>query len=296
MINKRGLTALITLLLLAPFTVQAAALCARDALDRNVCLPEAATRIVSLSPGATELLFSAGAGDLVVGVGAWSDFPPEAGQLPQVGDSSRLDLEAILTLAPDLVVAWVDGNSRQQLDRLEELGLTLFWLAPREFEDIARALENLSLLSATHAVGDEQAAVFRDGIAELAARYAEAPPIRVFYQVWDQPLMTINRDELIGKAIELCGGLNVFGHLSRLVPRISREAVLTAAPEVIVTSGRADNDRQWLDDWTAFASLPAVAAGNLYLEPPDLLARPTLRMLEGVSHLCQTLEAARARL
>lgn len=293
--NSRGLTALI-MLLLAPVTALAEMPCARDALDRNICLSEPATRLVSLSPGATELLFSAGAGDLVVGVSAWSDFPPEAGLLPLVGDSSRLDLEAILALAPDLVVAWVDGNSRQQLERLAQLGITVFWLAPREFEDIAQALENLSVLAGTGAEGREQATAFRAGIAALEAEYAGAPPIRVFYQVWDQPLMTINRDELIGKAIELCGGQNVFGHLPRLVPRISREAVLEAAPEVIVTSGREGNDRQWLDDWTAFASLPAVAAGNLYLEPPDLLARPTLRLLDGVSHLCQTLEAARARL
>jgi len=293
--SLRGLIALI-FLLVAPFPVLAEALCARDALDRDICLPEPATRIVSLSPGATELLFSAGAGTKVVGAGAWSDYPAEAEKLPRVGDSSRLDLEAILALQPDLVVAWVDGNSRQQLDRLEALGLTVFWLAPREFDDIPRAIEHLSVFAGTPDIGAQQAATFRDGIAELAEQYAEARPVRVFYQVWDQPLMTINREELIGKAIELCGGVNVFGHLPRLVPRISTEAVLEAAPDVIVTSGRQENDRQWLESWTVFASLPAVAAGNLYLEPPDLLARPTLRMLEGVRHLCVTLEAARVRL
>ncbi len=293
--SLRGFIAL-SFMLLAPLQALAEPLCARDALDRNVCLPEPATRIVSLSPGATELLFSAGAGDLVVGVSAWSDYPPEARQLPRVGDSSRLDMEAIVALAPDLVVAWVDGNSRQQLDRLVELGLTVYWLAPREFEHIPQAIEDLSVLTGTPATGVEQAELFRNDMIELEENYAEASPIRVFYQVWDQPLMTINRDELIGKAIELCGGVNVFGHLPRLVPRISTEAVLEAAPEVIVTSGRQENDRQWLEAWTAFASLPAVVAGNLYLEPPDLLARPTLRMLDGAKHLCQTLETARARL
>ncbi|KPQ30588.1 MAG: iron complex transport system substrate-binding protein [Marinobacter excellens HL-55] len=293
--TTRRLTVFI-LLLLVPVTVLGETLCASDALDRNVCLPGPATRIVSLSPGATELLFSAGAGDLVVAVSAWSDYPPQAEQLPRVGDSSRLDLEAILALAPDLVVAWVDGNSRQQLDRLAQLGVTVFWLAPREFEHIPQAIEDLSVLTGTPATGVAQAELFRNDLIELEENYAEASLIRVFYQVWDQPLMTINRDELIGKAIELCGGVNVFGHLPRLVPRISTEAVLEAAPEVIVTSGRQESDRQWLEDWTAFASLPAVAAGNLYLEPPDLLARPTLRMLDGVKHLCQTLETARARL
>ncbi|WP_372964841.1 cobalamin-binding protein [Marinobacter sp.] len=293
--TARGLTALMAILL-APFAVQAEVLCVRDALQQDVCLPGPATRIVSLSPGATELLFSAGAGDKLVGVGAWSDYPPEAKQLPRVGDSSRLDLEVILTMQPDLTVAWVDGNPRQQVERLEQLGLRVFWLSPREFEDIPLTIERLGVLAGTSGVAQSEALSFRQGIHELKEHYRNAEPVRVFFQVWDQPLMTINQDELIGKAIELCGGINVFGHLPRLVPRISTEAVLEAAPEVVVTSGREGNDREWLEDWQAYPGMPAVAAGNLFLEPPDLLARPTVRMLEGVSHLCQTLEIARGRL
>ncbi|OZB15048.1 MAG: cobalamin-binding protein, partial [Marinobacter sp. 34-60-7] len=226
---------------------------------------------------------------------AWNDFPPEATELPQVGDANRLDLEAIVSLAPDLVVAWVDGNSRSQLERLSDLGIPVFWLAPRTFGDIARAVEDLALLTGQPAVGKARAESFREGIDRLESRYAGAQPVRVFYQIWDQPLMTVNREELISKAITLCGGINVFGTLSRLVPRISTEAVLAANPEAIVTAGQAGND-QWLEAWTQFPELAAVAAGNLFLEPPDLLARPTLRMLDGTRHLCQTLEQARANL
>ncbi|WP_339806096.1 cobalamin-binding protein [uncultured Marinobacter sp.] len=276
--------------------VSAQDLCARDGRDQLVCLDRPAQRIVSLSPGATELLFSAGAGDRVIAVSAWSDYPPQAAELPQVGDSNRLDLETIMAMRPDLVVAWVDGNSRQQLDRLMELGIRVFWLAPREFADIAWAIADLALFAGTRDVGALRAARFRDGVEALQGRYADAEPVRVFYQVWNQPLMTVNRQELIGKAIELCGGQNVFADQSRLVPRVSREAVLDAAPEVILTAGRGDNDRSWLDEWRQFPGLPAIAADNLYLEPPDLLARPTERMLDGISHLCQTLEQARARL
>jgi len=267
----------------------------RDALIREMCLQAPAKRIVSLSPGATELLFSAGAGDRVVAVSAWSDFPAEAAALPQVGDSNRLDLEAIVSLAPDLVVAWVDGNSRSQLERIAELGIPVFWLAPRTFEDIARVVEELALLTGQPTVGQARAESFRQEISRLESEYASAQPVRVFYQIWDQPLMTVNREELISKAIELCGGINVFGHLPRLVPRISREAVLAANPEVIVTAGEAGNN-QWLEGWQQFPGLTAVSAGNLFLEPPDLLARPTLRIVKGARHLCQTLEQARANL
>jgi|TARA_R100000149_G_C5877975_1_gene142086 iron complex transport system substrate-binding protein len=274
---------------------QAQGPCVRDALNQKVCLAEPAQRIVSLSPGATELLFSAGAGEKVVAVSAWSDYPPEAENLPQVGDSNRLDLEAIVSLAPDLVVAWVDGNSRSQLERLSDLGISVFWLAPRTFDDIAAAVSDLALLTGSPDLGSERAEAFRAEIVKLKAQYADARPVMVFYQIWDQPLMTVNRDELISKAITLCGGVNVFGGLPRLVPRISREAVLEANPEVIITAGSSD-DRQWLEAWREFPGLAAVAAGNLFLEPPDLLARPTLRMAEGAMHLCQTLEQARANL
>ncbi|MBU2955006.1 cobalamin-binding protein [Marinobacter sp. F3R08] len=269
--------------------------CVVDAINRNVCLTEPAQRVVSLSPGATELLFSAGAGEQVVAVSAWSDYPAEAEQLPQVGDSNRLDLEAIVALAPDLVVAWVDGNSRSQMDRLSDLGIPVFWLVPREFEDIALAVENLALLTGSPDVGRQRAEAFRNEIASLQARSANARPVSVFYQIWEQPLMTVNQDELISKAITLCGGTNVFGELPRLVPRISREAVLEANPEAIVTAGSSE-DRQWLKAWEQFPGLAAVAAGNLFLEPPSLLARPTLRMADGARHLCQTLEQARANL
>ena len=292
---QKGFALLLAVCALMPVEVSAQPPCLRDALKREVCLAAPARRIVSLSPGATELLFSAGAGGSVVAVSAWSDFPAEAVALPQVGDSNRLDLEAIMSLAPDLVVAWVDGNSRSQLERVADLGIPVFWLAPRTFEDIASAVGNLALLTGQPGKGKARAEVFLQGIASLESRYASAQPVRVFYQIWDQPLMTVNREELISKAIDLCGGVNVFGDLPRLVPQISREAVLAANPDVIVTAGQAGS-KQWLEDWQRFHGLTAVSAGNLFLEPPDLLARPTLRMVEGARHLCQTLEQARANL
>lgn len=293
--RRPWLAALFMLSLLVPSLAQAEKPCVSDALDQRVCLAEPAQRVVSLSPGATELLFSAGAGDRVVAVSAWSDYPAESADLPQVGDSNRLDLEAIVSLAPDLVVAWVDGNSRSQLERLSDLGIHVFWLAPRTFDDIAAAVSDLALLTGLPDLGNERAEAFRAEMAALEAQYADVRPVKVFYQIWEQPLMTVNREELISKAISLCGGVNVFGDLPRLVPRISREAVLEANPEAIITAGSSD-DRQWLEAWREFPGLAAVAADNLFLEPPDLLARPTLRMADGARHLCQTLEQARANL
>jgi iron complex transport system substrate-binding protein len=289
---RRALSAALLLAFAAPVK----AVCVEDHSGRTVCLDDPAQRVVSLSPGATELLFSAGAGKQVKAVSAWSDYPAEAADLPQVGDSNRLDLEAIVTLQPDLVVAWVDGNSATQLGKIESLGIPVFWLEPRTFEGIASAVERLALLTGHADTGSARASEFLSAMAGLRERYRDASPVRVFYQVWHQPLMTINDEELIGRAIRLCGGDNVFGHLPRLVPRLSTEAVLEANPDAIITGGEDREDRRWLDQWRRFPELNAVAMDNLFLVSPSLIQRPTLRMLEGSEELCQILEQARARL
>lgn len=294
--KRFGLVFLVTLALFSPLPGLAGDLCAADDLDHKVCLTAPAGRVVSLSPGATELLFSTGGGEKLVAVSAWSDYPPEAAELPQVGNSNRLDLEAIVAVKPDLVVAWVDGNSASQLTKIEALGVPVFWLKPRTFEDIASAVERLAVLSGNEKAGANQAADFLSGIEQLRDRYRKARPVRVFYQVWHEPLMTINNEELIGRAISLCGGSNVFGHLPRLVPRISEEAVLETNPDAIISGGENIDDRRWLEHWRKYPELAAVARDNLYLIPPSLIQRPTLRMLEGTRQLCQILEQARARL
>ncbi|MDI9243610.1 cobalamin-binding protein [Marinobacter sp. CHS3-4] len=293
-IPRLGYFLLVSLLWSLPTFAES--LCASDARDRQVCLDTPAGRIVSLSPGATELLFSAGAGNDVIAVSAWSDYPPAAENLPQVGDSNRLDLEAIVSLEPDLVVAWTDGNSAPQLERIEALGIPVFWLEPRTFDDIAHAVEQLALLTGHDSVGSQRADRFRAQMAQLEQHYADAEPISVFYQVWHQPLMTINDQELIGRVINLCGGQNVFGDLTRLVPRISTEAVLQANPSVVITGGKDQNDQRWLDEWRQFPELSAVQADNLFLVSPSLIQRPTLRMYDGAVEFCQVLERARGQL
>lgn len=285
------------LALLAGLVGPAAAdeVCAIDDTDREVCLAAPAERIAALSPGATELLFAAGAGERVVAVVDHSDYPPEASELPSVGSHERLDLERLVALQPDLVIGWVTGNPVEQVERLERLGVPVFRIEPRSFEGIATALERLARLAGNEAQGRLAAQRFRQGLAELAARHAGASPVTVFYQVWDSPLMTVNDEHLIGKVVRLCGGVNVFGGLSRLVPRIDEEALLAADPEVILAGGRGEENRSWLEYWQRFPELTAVARDNLFFVPPSLLQRPTPRLLEGSRLLCERLEVARGR-
>ncbi|MFY0990819.1 cobalamin-binding protein [Halomonas sp. C05BenzN] len=269
--------------------------CAVDDRGREVCLATPAERIAALSPGATELTWAAGAGEKVVAVVAYSDYPPEAREIQSVGSHTRIDLETLVSLAPDLVIGWVTGNPAEQLETLEALGMPVFMIEPRSIDGVATAIERLARLAGSEPAGDLEAARFREGMAVLAERHAEAEPVSVFYQVWDEPLMSINDEHLIGQVVSLCGGVNVFGGLSRLVPRIDDESVLAADPEAIIAGGMGEENRHWLTHWEQYPGLTAVARDNLFFVPPSLIQRPTPRLLEGSRILCEKLEVARGR-
>ncbi|WP_409523873.1 cobalamin-binding protein [Nitrincola sp. MINF-07-Sa-05] len=279
---------------LIPFA-WADALCVVDDKDRQVCLDQPAQRIAALSPGATELVYAAGAGDQVVAVVAYSDYPPKARQITSVGSHTRVDMETLVALQPDLVIGWVTGNPAEQTERLEELGLPIFYLEPRTFEDVSTAIERMAHLAGTDTHGQAVAEDFRQGIDTLRQRYQDSSPISVFYQVWKEPLMTVNGDHLIHQVIELCGGENVFADLPRLIPRIDVESVLTANPEAIMAGGMGEENKEWLTDWTHYSSLQATQQSNLFFIPPSLIQRPTPRMLAGAQLFCEKLEIARAR-
>ena len=289
---RAGLAA--ALLGLSP-ALLAASICVVDDAQRDVCLPAPAQRIASLSPGATELVFAAGGGERVVAVVAFSDYPPEARTLPSVGSHSRLDLERLLTLQPDLAIVWGSGDSAEQMAALEDFGVPVFYLEPKNAEGIARAIERLARLSASETVGRQAAERFRQGMAELTEQYRDSEPVTVFYQVWNKPLMTVNDSHLIGQVIRLCGGRNVFAELPRQIPRIDIEAVLTANPQAILAGGMGEENRYWLTEWQAYPGLQAVQQGNLFFIPPSLVQRPTPRLLEGARLLCESLETSRAR-
>jgi iron complex transport system substrate-binding protein len=278
-----------------PMTAAAGGPTVLDDRGRTVHLAEPAQRIVSLAPHLTELLFAVGAGDRIVATVAHADHPDAARSIPRVGTAAQLDLERLLAASPDLVVAWSSGSPRPALERLERLGIAVYYSEPGDFEGIAADLRRLGELAGQGDRGATEALAFLDTIAELQERYAERPRVSVFYQVWDQPLMTVNDQHLIGRAIELCGGRNVFGHLETLVPRPGHETVIAADPEAIVSGGPGEDRPDWLSEWRHWPQLTAVARDNLFFIAPSLLQRHTPRIAEGTRLLCEALELARDR-
>lgn len=283
---------LLALLLLLPGLGQAA-ISATDDSGRTISLTKPAQRIVSLAPHITELLYAAGAGERLVAVGSYSDYPLAARELPQVGSHNSINYESLLMMQPDLVIAWQSGNGPRVIERLRALGLTVFVSEPRRLEDIPQTLERFGQLGGSTEQAAAAAQEFRDKYQQLAVRYSERSPVRVFYQVWNAPLMTINGGQLISQVIHLCGGKNVFADLPTLAPQVNLESVLAADPEAIVTSEVGGKPPPWLYDWRRWPQLAAVQQDNLFFVPSDLLQRQGPRILEGAQILCEQLEQVR---
>ncbi len=272
--------------------VQAAPFQVQDARGQAVMLERPAQRIVSLAPHLTELLFSAGAGARIVGAVAFSDYPAAARRIPRVGDAFRLDLERILALAPDLVVAWKSGIKAADLERLAAAGIPVYVAASADLASIAGELEDLGRLAGQAEEAARAASRYRERLAELTATFGGRSPVTVFYQVWDRPLMTVSDRHVIGEVLRRCGGRNPFGTLQAPTPTIDAEALLAADPQVMLTAAAGDGVDPWRR-WRDQTALQAVRAGRLHVIPGDWISRPALRILKGMERICRLLDAAR---
>ena len=250
-------------------------------------------RIVSLAPHATELLFAAGAGAQVVGVSDYSDYPPAARQLPRIGGAT-LDMERIAALHPDLIVAWPDGMSALQLQQLRKLQHPVYLSAPRRLDDIPAALERMAVLSAAPEQARQTAASLRRELQQLRqAHGTHRDKVRVFYQIWDKPLLTLNGQHIVSDAITTCGGENIFAQLPALTPSVSLENVLQTNPDAIISPDHNHQPAPWLAEWKRWPHLTAVQKNHLFSISADLINRPGPRMIEGTLALCKLLNQAR---
>ena len=265
----------------------------RDDTGNNIELSKHAQRIISLAPNITELLFAAGAGEKIVGVVEFSDYPAQAKSIQQVGNHTAIDMEQISILKPDLIVAWQSGNPDSVLVSLEQMGYTIFRSEPKTLSDIPDTILRLAILAGTQTAAQLAVTDYQRRFGELKTRYSERQSITVFYEIWNQPMMTINGQHIINEVIEFCGGKNVFRDLSSLAPTVAIEPVLAANPQVIIASSSNGEAPQWLNDWRRWTSLDAVRYNNLFYVDADTINRHTPRILRGVEQVCEALDTAR---
>jgi len=272
-----------------------AAVSAVDSAGRRVSLPAPAQRIVSVAPHVTELLFAAGAGSRVVAVSEYSDYPEVARRLPRVASSGAVNVEEVLALRADLVVAWRLDATARSLDRIEALGIPVFYSEPHRLAEIPNAIEALGLLAGTEEAARAAAQTLRSELEQTRVRYHGRPIVRVFYQISDRPLMTVNGRHFISDAIALCGGRNVFADLPLIAPMIDAEAVMAADPDVIIAARRDAGDAAWQAFWRRFGQLRAVRNSNLVTLQQDQMHRHGPRAIAAAGRLCEALDEARAR-
>ena len=204
----------------------------------------------------------------------------------------NVDLERIVALRPDLILAWRSGNRTGAFERLQELGHAVFVAEPRRLADIPRLLRAIGTLAGTRAAAERAAGEFERGIAELRGRHAKAPAVRVFYQIWHSPLLTVNGAHMISDVLALCGGENVFADVSQLTPTVTLEALIVAKPDAILGGGSADGEKEFAERWRTTAVPPLRELPAHYIHP-DLIQRQTPRILEGARAVCAALDQVR---
>jgi iron complex transport system substrate-binding protein len=281
---------LIAFAVLAAVAAGAHALQASDDRGVTISLGQPVERIVTLAPHLAEIAFAAGAGAKLAGVSSFSRHPAEAERLPVVASHGRVDIERLIALRPDLVLAWQSGNSPLQIDRLERIGIRVFVTEARALADIPRLVRVVGALAGSVEVAETHARQFENEIADLRQRYAGERRVAVFLEIWHRPLLTVNGAHLISDALRLCGGRNVFAAAKTLTPLVSREQILDARPEAIVTGGFGS---EALQAWRGLDLVPAVRNRRIYAIDPDWLHAQGPHVLEGVRALCGRLELAR---
>ena len=264
-----------------------------DDAGHTVTLPAPARRVISLAPHLTELAYAAGGGAAVVGAIRYSDFPVAARALPVVGDAHAIDFERIVQLRPDLVLVWGSGLNERHKARLRGLGLTVFESEIHQAQGIADTLRRLGTLLGQAAPAEVAARQFEGRWQALVARHRGRAPVRVFWQLWHEPLMTVNSEHLISEALRACGGVNVFGDLPLLTPTVSWEAAVATDPQLIATAGPPEDAGRDQAMWQRFTGVSAVRRQQWARIEGDLIGRMGPRFVDGAERLCRAIDAAR---
>ena len=244
----------------------------------------AVERVVSLAPSLSEIVVELGAADLLVGVLDGGERPAALAKVPSVGHYGQLDMERLLSLKPDLILLWPGSIGPAQREQLQRLNIPVYVAEPHSLEQLTGQIQAIAEQLGRAEAGRQLAGQLHRRLADLRQRYQRAEPLRVFYQVWNQPLYTVGGGQIISDALSVCGARNVFGDLKLPAPQVSIESVLQRNPEVILVG-----DQLQLEAWKAWPQVAAVAQERLLVVPDKGLERPSGQMLEAVARLCEVL-------
>jgi iron complex transport system substrate-binding protein len=273
--------------------VTSAGVTVTDDAGRTLSLPSVPTRIVSLAPGATEMLFAAGAGKHVIATVQYSDEPAAAKRVPRIGDVVAIDMEKLVALRPEIAIVWPGGGNPAQIEEIARIGIPLYRQQVNSLADLPGSLRRLGTLAGTSDVAEQAARSIEARLATLAHRYGNNRHPTVLLQVWNHPIYTIGGTHLMSDALKLCGARNVFGDLRDLAPAVDVEAVVARNPDIIVAAAPPGAGPEWLADWKRFTTLRAVRTANLVTFEDQRLTRLGPSVVDATEELCKVL-ASRA--
>ncbi len=259
----------------------------------EVRLAVPAQRIISLAPNITEVLFHIGAGDQIVGADEYSNYPEAAKQILRVNNHAAANYELILSLKPDLVIAWQSGNGDKIINPLRKLGIPVFVVETHQIERIPNLFRRFGQLSGNNDLAQQRIEEFTQRLQLLGDAQTGKSVVRTFYQIWDQPLITLNGKHMVSDVIELCGGINIFADAVPLVPYVNIESIVAADPQVIIAGGSQEEQPGWYSSWQQWTGISAVQHKQIYLIPADLMQRHSVRILDGAQMMCDYLDSAR---
>jgi iron complex transport system substrate-binding protein len=270
----------------------AAPLVVMDDTRHAVTVRAVPTRIISLAPGATEMLFAAGAGGHVIATVEYSDEPAAAKQAPRIGDVVAVDMEKLVALRPEVAVVWPGGGNPAQIEEISRLGIPIYRQQVNTLADLSASLRRLGKLAGTEAVAEQAARGIDSRLETLSHIYANGRHPSVLLEVWNHPIYTVGGTHLMSDALRICGARNVFGDLRELGPAIDVEAVVARNPDIIVAAAPPDAGAVWLADWRRFTTLRAVRSGNLIAFEDQRLTRLGPSVIDATEALCKLLAAA----
>ena len=256
----------------------------QDGTGKNVTVPHEIRKVVALTPHAAELAYSAGAGSKLVGVTQESDYPEPVKSLPKIGSYVQINLEAIIKLKPDLVIAWQDSGQAPLIQALRQAGIPVFMSHPLAPQDIATEIHALGALNGTPNIAKQNTAPFRLYLQTLA-QSPKTPTVNSVFLVGYKPIYAISNNSFLGKMLQMCGANNVFGHIQQPAFTLNPEALLQQPLQVAFISGKSE-----LKQWQGFYS-KAAKPPKLYSINADL--RPSLRIKSSLQQMCLIIDSER---
>lgn len=253
-----------------------------------------AKKIISLSPAITELVFSGGAGGKLVGVSRFSNFPSEARLIPEIGDAYNLDLEKIIEISPELIIAWKQASIHKDLDRLNQLGFRVLEIEIKSLDDIPDLIRLIGKLAETKERAELAASQYEKTLFQIKQNYDNRTPISVLQLIWLQPLITFGKDHLINEILAVCGGENIANFYPGSTFELATENIVAANPEVIFDSTVTTPEGGGL--FRKLSSISAVRNDHIYFISPDLIFRETVRTLDAIQIACAYFDGVREKM